>query len=469
VKTAVIRSSWMEGYGYRLDTRPYLGGALETKLLLEQLPLRKDPLHTLTAGVEGGIYNGPHFSRTFVQSVEYGVPFVGGSSMLYADLSDLPLLSKKQAMSPKLAHLELKPGMSLISCSGTIGKMAYARRDMAGMWSSQHIMKVVADPAKIPSGYLYAYLSSKFGIPLVTSGTYGAIIQSINPEHIRDLPVPRLGDALEHEIHALVEEAAELRVKATERFRVAIRDLEVQSGLPSSEELLRLPKKQVVIVQSSKLEERLDTNFHRSYHYDALQPYKEGHITGVPVARLADSIVEPVRFKRVEHDDDDNGIPFFGTGSLGDIDPQPLYRIAPFRDIDQYRVDERSILVPRSGQIYGLIGRAMQPIGRVLQSAVTEDAIRVTCSTPEDAGFIFLALRSECGLRQLKARCFGGSIPHLDVVHVGRVLVPDLNLNVRRRLGEMACRVSELRSDAINKECRARDVMEAAIETRAGN
>jgi type I restriction enzyme S subunit len=169
----------MDGYGYRLDCQPYLGGALEMKVLLERLPLRKDKLQTLTAGFDGGIYNGPKFSRTWVESQEHGVPFVGSSAMLYVDLSDLPLLSKKQAYGRQLRHLELQSGMSLISCSGTIGKMVYARRDMAGIWSSQHILKVVPDPAKIPSGYLYAYLSSKFGVPLIVSGTYGSIIQSL--------------------------------------------------------------------------------------------------------------------------------------------------------------------------------------------------------------------------------------------------------------------------------------------------
>ena len=29
----------MEGYGYRLDTKPYVGGALEAKVLLESLKI----------------------------------------------------------------------------------------------------------------------------------------------------------------------------------------------------------------------------------------------------------------------------------------------------------------------------------------------------------------------------------------------------------------------------------------------
>src|SRR5439155_941344 len=95
MKTSIIRSSWMEGYGYRLDTKPYVSGALEAKVILEQLPLRKDPLNTLTKGFEGGIYNGPQFVRNYVESPEQGVPFMTGSTMQLADLSNLPLLSKR--------------------------------------------------------------------------------------------------------------------------------------------------------------------------------------------------------------------------------------------------------------------------------------------------------------------------------------------------------------------------------------
>src|SRR5438105_1262784 len=82
---------------------------------------------------------------------DYGVPFLGSSSMLQADLSDLPLLRKQDALSSRLSFLRLETGMTLISCSGTIGKMMYVRPNMAGMWSSQDIIKVVPNQLQIPS------------------------------------------------------------------------------------------------------------------------------------------------------------------------------------------------------------------------------------------------------------------------------------------------------------------------------
>ena len=464
MKTAIIRSSWMNGYGYRMDCQPYLGGALETKILLEKLPLHKDKLHTLTAGFGGGIYNGPKFPRTYVESPEFGVPFVGSSSMLYAELTDLQLLSKKQAATRLLRHLELKRGMSLISCSGTIGKMAYARRDMEGMWSSQDILKVVPDPAKIPSGYLYAYLSSKFGVPLVVSGTYGSIIQSIGPEHIVGLPVPRLGDALEHEIHELVETAAELRVNANKAFHESLGAFEKEAGLPSSKELLyaRLPLN--IVVPSEKLFGRLDNNFHSPRHYAALRPFSDGRVKGVSVGQLAASVVEPTRFKRIRHDDPEHSVPMYGTGEIGNVDPQPISYITAFRNHEDYAVGPLAVLIPRSGQLNGIIGTATLPIGGIRTGVVSEHAIRIACRNEAETGYMFLALRSETGRTQLKARAFGGSIPTLDVNNVSAVLVPELTPARREHFGKAAFQVAKLRTEAIEKETLAREKLVSAIE-----
>ena len=164
-----IPSKWLENNGRRLDCGPYMSGAIEARELLRHL--HTEPLKNLTAGHNGGIYNGPQFSRNYVDDPEHGVPFLTTSSMLHSDMSTLALISKKDAYSSKLRYLEVKEGMTLITCSGTIGRMAYARKEMNGCWSNQDIMKIVADSSKIEPGYLYAYLRSRFGVPLVISGT----------------------------------------------------------------------------------------------------------------------------------------------------------------------------------------------------------------------------------------------------------------------------------------------------------
>jgi type I restriction enzyme S subunit len=197
-----------------------MSGALEAKVLLEAMKARKDALRDVTLNGMAGIFNGPRFARSYVDDPKYGVPFLGSTDILNADLTSLPRLSKKQvAANPRLV---IRAGWTLITCSGTIGRMAYARPDMEGMAGSQHFMRVIPDPERVPPGYLYAFLSSKFGVPLVVGGTYGAIIQHIEPEHIADLPVPRLGKKIEATAHELIVEAAKLRDEAAAAQREAI-------------------------------------------------------------------------------------------------------------------------------------------------------------------------------------------------------------------------------------------------------
>lgn len=225
-----VLASWLREQGFRLDPGPFVSGAMEARKLIEALPDR-DELQSLTRGYEGGIYNGPQFGRVYVQSPEHGVPFMSSTSMNLADFNGLPLLRATDARSRRLEHLQLVEGTTLISCSGTVGRTAYTRRDMTGIWSSQHVMKVVPNPEQVPPGYLHAYLRGRYGSALVKAATYGTIVQHIEPEHIAGLLVPRLGDELEKRAHALIAEAAELRARFQEGIEAATRDLFESAGL----------------------------------------------------------------------------------------------------------------------------------------------------------------------------------------------------------------------------------------------
>ena len=87
------------------------------------------------------------------------------------------------------------------------------------MWSSQDVLKIVPNPNSIRPGYLYAFLSGRFGVPLIVGETYGAIVQHIEPGHISDLPVPIAPPAIQDDAHRLVTEAAEMRTSASVELR----------------------------------------------------------------------------------------------------------------------------------------------------------------------------------------------------------------------------------------------------------
>ena len=464
MKSAIIRSSWIPGYSYRLDCQPYLGGALETKVLLEALPMRKEPLRSLTAGFNGGIYNGPQFTRNYLDSPQHGVPFLTGSTMQLADLSNLPLLSKRDAYAPKLRHLELEPGMSLISCSGTIGKMAYARREMTGVWSSQDILKVVADQEKIDSGYLYAYLTSKFGIPLVASGTYGAIIQHLEPEHIADLPVPRLDRTLERQIHELIEEAAELRSSASTL---------IADCTASLQEFLQLPVLKnadvrasgIAHVSSSALNMRLDATYHSNAATEADEAICQ---STAPVRRLADvtrRLFKPPMFKRIWVDEPAMGRQFVSGNDAYRIradEKRYVSRSTP--DHDDFVVKEGWVIFQAAGQIYGLFGRPLLVYGWLSELFIADDMYRIVPNEPTDGGYLFAFFRTKVGEVLIKRQSAGNSIPRVWDPQMTQVKIPWPEREQRQLFGTQILTAHEMRSRATKNEERAMQILEQQFE-----
>ena len=229
MKEQVVPSVWLEQQGRRLDCGPYLSGAMEANSILSKLSVAKTPLKKLTRGGIAGIFNGPRFARSYVSDDKYGVPFLDSTDIMRADLSFIPLLAKRQVQGRQ--ELVIEPGWTLISCSGTVGRMAFSRPDMRGMAGSQDFMRVIADENKIRSGYLHAYLSSRFGIPLIAGGTYGSVIQHIEPEHIANRSVPRFSRRIEDKTHDYVMEAALLRADYQSQLQEATRRLFEAVGL----------------------------------------------------------------------------------------------------------------------------------------------------------------------------------------------------------------------------------------------
>ena len=336
---------------------------------------------------------------------------------------------------------------------------------MDGLACTEDVLRVIPDARRVRSGYLYAFLSSKFGVPLVTSGTYGAIIQHIEPQHIADLPVPRLGDEVERNVHLLVEEAAKLRTEASKLLAGAVRDLEALAALEPLPAPASPTPFSCVAVPASAVQERFDAFFHSPYGHQVVAHLRNGPIGTTTVGSLASGIVEPNRFKRIRIDDPAFGVRFFGTAALMWSEPIEMYFLPKNQQgIQQYIVTDRTVLIPRSGQLSGIIGTAVLPYGDILGGAVSEDAIRIHCENANTAGFVFVALTSQYGLRQLKARAYGSSIPHLDVHQIGRVVLPDPGDSERKRIGKQGARVAALRHAAVFKEREARALVERSIE-----
>lgn len=333
----------------------------------------------------------------------------------------------------------------------------------------EHAIKIAPDPARIRPGYLYAFLSGRFGLPLLTGGTYGAIVQHVEPRHVARAPVPLAPGRVQDEAHRLVTEAAALRTQASAELRAVVRAIEQAAGLPPIGRRSGPASPDTALVRAGALRDRMDGLFHGNWHRAALEP-----LAALPAARrttvgaLADRVFQPPMFKRIPVEDPRFGLPFFGTSALMRSDPEAGYLLARHTPgIEDLEVGETAVLVPRSGQLNGIIGHAVLPYGDVVGGVVTEHAIRLFCPSETTAGYLFACLSSEYGRRQLKARAFGSSIPSLDESAVAGVVLPRLDDARTAAFGRRAFAVRTARHDAIGREREARAVVERWIEERA--
>ena len=379
-----VRFNWLADQGLRLAASPYLSGAYEAKKILEKLPGTR-PLHELTAGYDGGIYNGPQFRRTYVTNPDYGVPFLGSVDMLEADLTNLPLLLSKDARSSKLAHLEIKPGMTLISCSGQVlGRVFYARPDMNGFWSSQDLIKVVADQNKILPGYLYAFLSGSFGIPIATARSYGSSIPHLEPVHIADLPVPRFRSEVEAEIHGCVQAAAGLRAKFQIGVIAATRDLFESADLAELLDLrwhdqprdvgFALPRPEVFSI--------------RALNFSPRAARLMAHLTSVSYRTLGDvcsggRLQTGARFKRIDADPE-HGVRLIGQRQAFWLRPEGRW-INPNKAPADIRQQDETTLIAAHGTLgeNEVFGRSIFVTGTWTEHAFSQDFVRVLSGQPD--------------------------------------------------------------------------------------
>lgn len=451
-----VPSTWLENNDRRLDCGPYMSGSVEAKELLKRH-------HTeLLANVTQDIYHAGRESRIWVNSTEHGVPFMGSTDILVSDLSYLPLISKKQiASNPKFT---IRNGWTLITRSGTVGRMAFARPDMDGVACSEHVMRVTPNEDIIKPGYLYAYLSSRFGVPIVVSGTYGAIIQHIEPQHIANLPVPRLG-VVEDQVHELVQQAADLLVycqvnlKATTTLyfdSVGLSDISPSEWHSWGSDL--------GFATTAGVQSLRALNFNPRFNR-LCERIKQGPWKPLGKLCLPGTLKRGSRFKRVDADHE-YAYKLIGQKELFWLRPEGRW-IAKQYVPDDVLVEDGSILVAARGTLgeSELYCRSEFIQGSSIQNAYSEDILRVIGDESVIArGALFAFMRSETAFRMLRSISVGSKLQDHHYAMLPSLPIPYPPQNIIAQCHQLVIDAYAARERAVDLENKARALVEHAIE-----
>lgn len=460
-----IRSSMLEADGWRMDADSFLSGKTEALLALKRF--NTEQLPSLCIGGIEGIYRGPQHRRWWVTDPATGVPFLSSSDMLMADISRLPYQRSEHVKSSRLACLAIKPHSTLISASGTIGRVVFARPDMDGMWSSEDIMKVLPDDRRIPPGYLFAFLAGeKFGQPLIKGGTHGSMIQHIEPQHLADIPVPRLG-RLEAEVHRDVQRAAELRAAWQAAIQTATDEVFTAVGLRDITALewhARHDQDLGYAVRPVEAHSFLPLN------YANRAQWLKQTIEGVKHRRLVElvkrgTLTSGVRFKRIDADPS-VGLKLIGQKDLFSAEPEGRW-IARFCLPSDAWADIGTILIAAQGTLgeFEVFCQAAMVYESWADVAFSQHMLRVVPSPNEiEPGFLFAYLRSQTAFRQLRCMAYGTKLQDLHPGILRQMPVPYPDKRIRTRIHEsvMAAFAGRAEADRLERDAIAR--VERAID-----
>lgn len=161
------------------------------------------------------------FKRVYVEE-GYGRVLLGGKQLYELDPANKKYLSA--AKHDRLFKtLEVSENTTLITRSGTIGKVALVPKHWEHWIPSDHIIRVVPASPEI-AGYLNVFLASEYGFRLITRFTYGSVVDEIDDNHVRCIPIPLLKDrAAQTQINDLALAANRKRYEAYRLEQEALR------------------------------------------------------------------------------------------------------------------------------------------------------------------------------------------------------------------------------------------------------
>jgi hypothetical protein len=453
-----VKSDWFIDQGLRLDVGPYLSGAIQARERLEGLPNTE----RLDAVAER-IFHAGRYSRRWVTSRDHGVPFFSSTDILESDYSFLPLIAKSSAAENP--RLPIEPGWTLITRSGSIGRMAYARPDVDGYTCSEDVLRVVPGSG-IPAGYLYTFLRSRFGVPMIVASAYGAIIQHIEPSHLADLPVPRFASALEQKVHNLVEESAKLRAAYQAGLTAATEDFFHSVGLPE-------------FIDFRWHDEGRDLGFEvadfgaqsiRALNFSPRARRIVDKLSSVQHRTLGDIcedglLSRGVRFKRIDSDAD-FGVPLVGQRQAFWVRPEGRMLAVGSLPSEVYAENE-TILVASQGTLgeQEVFCRAFMVTGAWLGNAYSEHFLRVVSGDETISGaYLFAFLRSSVAFRIFRSLSTGGKQQDIHEGLRRKIPVPLATLADRQRIAETVRQAYQDRARADVLDDEALSLLTKAIE-----
>ena len=461
-----ISTEELRNNAYRLDASAYDIEAIEALSQVYHSPYGWVYLWGENGLVEEAYYPG-RYKRIYT-SEDKGEPFY-----LPSQLEEIYPKPSKWISAKTASLLEkdrIKESNLLISRSGTIGKCAISSRSSIGKIFSDDVIRITFR-STYDLGYVYAYLNTEEGLKLLQSNNYGAVIDHIEPEHLKNLPIPNAPEEIKRSIHDAVIASYDLRDQSNDLIDEAQRLLYEALGLPEKMDLK--PKYyapqagfRCFTMSSNELNNRFDVSYHLPEIKEILSLISKqaAEVTTLGDPRISKEIILAGVFKRT-YVNKDLGTPFLGGRDITQLAPKVdkylSYSVHKVRIHKELEVFENYILISDRGTI----GKVQIVPKHWNGWAVSQNIIKLIPISSSIAGYIYIYLQTSLGQALIKRETYGSVVDMIDDNNVASIPIPLLKDNsMQSRINDLVLQANELRYQAYLKEQEALQQMEAVLK-----
>ncbi len=406
------------------------------------------------------------FKRVYCEKGN-GVPFYLPSQI--TDIYPKPDKFISALTKCDIAELRLHSKELLLTRSGTVGTVSLVSKTTEGRVFSDDVIRV-SFKNDIDLGYVYAYLKSSTGNIILTTNQYGSVITHIEPEHLATVPIPDAPAEIKKRINDLIVRSYKLRDESNDLIDEATAMLKKELHFPAIENLdVSFYKNNVNVetfnVKLSNMAGRVDASYHVPIVEAIVKHMKEytSEVTTVGDNRISKEIILPGRFKRV-YVEEGYGRIFIGGKQLFELDPTNKKYLSLVhhgnRIAKQLELHEGMTLITCSGTIgkVALVGKRWE------NWTANQHIIRVVPADQDIAGYLNIFLSSEYGYPLITRFTYGSVVDEIDDIHVSNIPFPLLkNIDVQRRINDLALEASEKRDEAYKLEQQALQIMDSEV------
>jgi len=466
LKVTSVNARWLRQGALRLDGSHYAEEAFQAKRVLEGSSYPIEPLENLTRDI-------------FMLPLKVKIPLAADDSsgapyLMQSELYYFRPMARKYIFPSRLDEPDkwrLKEGWVIVSQSGNVGIPLYVSRRLESFFVSPNPLRLLCNERILP-GYLYAYLSSRIGHPLVVRDKFGGTVDHLLPHHLKALPVPLIPEEQRRQIHDKVVRAYRLRDEANDLLDKAEVLLYEELGLPkfSENEAQYLhPEAKGFSTKVGELRLRLDASYHTPLVRLILEKLKKGKypLTAIGDPKISKRVFIPPRFKRI-YVRQKHGVPFLQGTHIVEMKPYDLKYISQkfTQNLHQWILRAGWVLVTCSGTI----GRVTLTPDAWDDWAASQHILRVVPNeTESNPGYIAAFLSSPFGYHQVVAGSYGAVVSEITAEHLSQVSIPLPPREVQGKIGNPVLEAYEKKEEANQVEDEAVKMVEDVIRRGATN